>query len=419
MKKLFLGTSALIGAALFTSVANAEAPKITVGGFSTFEAGWTNSDNDSGEINRAFRNDNEIHFNVAGKGDNGLGYGAEIDLQADIDGAGNNVPGSSAPGFTNSGIVAHRTYGWLQGDNWGHIEFGSNDGVARTMKVDASSIARATGGIDGDFKYFADVNTLAAPGISGGSAGTFGSATAALNAVTGKANFITSPRLPVENGPADGFSSDLWGNDNKITYYTPRFMGFQLGVSYAPELYDRGQATNRPADSGDGVSGTSDIWEGGLNYEHQFDPVGFAAAVTGETGTVSNDRTAGTHVNGLEAWNAGAKISCHDFSIAGSYGDWRDSFDVDGVKADYWTVGGAYETGSLGASVTYMSSEYRPTGFDDKFQDVSVGVDYKLAPGLTPFAEYTWYDIDPSGTLPTGTVENKGNVVIVGSELSF
>ena len=20
-------------------------------------------------------------------------------------------------------IVAHRTYGWLQGDNWGHLEF--------------------------------------------------------------------------------------------------------------------------------------------------------------------------------------------------------------------------------------------------------------------------------------------------------
>jgi hypothetical protein len=49
-----------------------------------------------------------------------------------------------------------------------------------------------------------------------------------------------------------------------------------------------------------------------------------------------------------------------------------------------------------------------------------VGVDYKLAPGLTPYIEYTWYDIDPSN-IPAadGNFENKGNVVIIGSELSF
>jgi hypothetical protein len=30
--------------------------------------------------------------------------------------------------------------------------------------------------------------------------------------------------------------------------------------------------------------GASNIWSGGLNYENQFDQVGVAAAVTGETG---------------------------------------------------------------------------------------------------------------------------------------
>ncbi len=401
MKKILLGTSALIGAAtLLAGAAFAEDPKVTIGGFSTFEAAWSKSDNtdagvvgatDSKQRNVAFRNDNEIHFNIAGKSDAGLGYGAEIDLQADINGSA-----VSSPGSTNSGIVARRTYGWLQGDQWGHFEYGSNDSAARNLKVDASNIARATGGVDGDWYLFADTNSATT---------TF--------AGSGGGKFITVPRLPIEHGPATGFASDVWGNDTKVTYYTPRFSGFQLGVSYAPDLVNRGQLTSRSLETS---ADASNVWSGGLNYENQFDQVGVAAAVTGESAKATEGSSATN--NNVEAWNAGLKLSYLGFSAAGSYGDWRDSFDASGTKADYWTGGLAYETGPFGASVTYLGSEYKPTGFDNKFQDVSVGVDYKLAPGLTPFVEYTWYDINPTGTGNTGS-ENKGNVVIVGSQLSF
>lgn len=386
MKKILLGTSALIGAAvLLAGAAQADDPKVTVGGFSTFEAGWSKSNYTGSQHQVAFRNDNEIHFNIAGKTDAGLGYGAEIDLQADIDGSS-----TTAQGSTNSGINARRTYGYLQGDQWGHIEYGSNDSAARNLKVDASNIARATGGIDGDWYLFADLNPDS--GLTHG-------------------KFITVPRLPVEAGPANGFASDVWGNDTKITYYTPRFSGFQLGVSYAPELNNRGQATSRAFASDIG----SNVWSGGLNYENQFDQLGVAAAVTGES--AKSDSVA-TNGNNVEAWNAGLKLSYMGFSAAGSYGDWRDSLSTGGTKADYWTGGIAYETGPVGASVTYLGSETKPNGLNNKFQDVSVGVDYKLAPGLTPFVEYTWYDMNPTGAGNTG-LENKGNVVIVGSQLSF
>jgi len=336
----------------------------------------------------------------------GLGYGAEIDLQADINGS--STPSANTPGSTNSGITARRTYGWLQGDQWGHFEFGSNDGAARNLKVDASNIARATGGIDGDWYLFANTNSpmtadarFAGPG-----------ATSTAN--TTPHRFITVPRLPVEAGPATGFASDVWGNDTKVTYYTPRFSGFQLGVSYAPDMANRGQAASlNPSVTGD----ASDVISGGLNYENQFDQIGVAAAVTGEHAKTQNN-IAVTNGNNVEAWNAGLKLSYMGFSAAGSYGDWRDSLDANGTKADYWTGGLAYETGPFGASVTYLGSENKQTGYDDKFQDVSVGVDYKLAPGLTPFIEYTWYDINPTGSLST-PAENKGNVVIVGSQLSF
>lgn len=405
MKKILLGTSALIGAAtLLAGAALADDPKVTIGGFSTFEAGYSKSDFDQNERNVAFRNANEIHFNVAGKTDQGLGYGAELDLNADINGAGGTGNSPTTPGQTSSGLNAHRTYGYLQGDQWGHVEYGSNDGAARNLKVDASNIARATGGIDGDWVWFADVNQN---GANGGSGGNFvGGA--------GGNKFITAPRLPIENGPANGFANELWSNSTKITYYTPRFSGFQLGVSYAPDLQDRGELTDRLTNLSPGAG---NVWSGGVNYENQFDQLGVAAAATGESAK-SDVNPGGNTNNNVQAWNAGLKLSYLGFSAAGSYGDWRDSFAADGTKADYWTGGLAYEYQAIGASVTYLGSETKPNGFDNKFQDVSVGVDYKLAPGLTPFVEWTWYDINPTGAGTAG-LENKGNVVIIGSQLSF
>ncbi len=412
MKKILLGTSALIGAAtLLSGAALAEDPKVTVGGFNTFEAGYTESDMDDNLKNRAFRNNTEIHFNIAGKTGAGLNYGAEIDLQADIDGAGP----TSSTGTSGGGLNARRTYGWLGGDAWGHFELGSNDGVARTMKVDAASIARATGGIDGDWAYFADVNTfgaaVAGENVGAGSAG-------ALTGHTNNPNFITGPRLPVEHGPATGFFNEAWGNNNKITYYTPKFSGFQLGVSYSPDLENRGQLTDRVERVTAGTVTARDIWEGALSYEGQWDQFGFAAAVTGQTGKALEN----SGLEDLNAWNVGAKVSYLGFSLAGSYGDWDDSLTTSasgvGASADYWTVGAAYETGPFGASVTYLKSDTKIDGADNdnEFQSLSVGVDYKLAPGLTPFVEWTWYDIN---TDSAAVANNEGNVVIVGSQLSF
>lgn len=430
MRKILLGTTALICATtLLCKYAIAEEdPKVTVGGFNIFEAAWTKSDFDQGERDRAFRNDTEIHFNVAGKTGAGLGYGAEIDLQADVDGAGSYATLQyGQTGQTGSGIVARRTYGWLQGDGWGHLEFGSNEGVASTLKVDASNIARATGGINGDWRYFADTG---------------------INSYPSGFAFITAAALPVEHGPTNQFASDLWSNDDKVTYYTPRFQGFQAGLSYAPSLTNRGQLTDRSqSDLQNSGRAYQDIWEGGINYQGQFDQIAIAAGATGEISkTEESADNYFYHFENIKAWNAGAKLSYLGFSLAGSYGDWGNGlpgnvFEVFGgnphggtdgygslKKADYWTLGGDYETGPFGASVTYLSSVIKPSlsyftvppYLTEKFQNISLGMDYKLAPGLTPFIEYTWYDLDLSSSVGSvNSFQNKGNIVIVGSELSF
>ncbi len=411
MKKILLGTTTLIGAAsLFAGAALAETPKVTVGGYANFEAAYAAQDLDNQNINAAartqrgqsFRNDTMIAFKIDGKNDSGLGYGGEINLLAD-----------TSVDVQGRGANASKTVVYLDG-MWGRFELGSNVGADGTMKVDAASIARATGGINGDWNYFANVGD----------------------------QYLAQAALPLAYGRLDGANTNFTGNHteenlNKVTYYTPRFSGFQLGVSYLPDQINRGQGfvgtnfggnTNGPNTFSNTLGQSENIFTGGLSYDNKFGDIGFAAAATGEWGRAQQDA-----YHDLAAWNGGAKLSFMGFSLAGSYGDWGSSNTLkadhsDGTK--YWTAGGAYEYGPFGASVTYLSSKFDcgnstaangntancvGTG-KNKFQNVSGGLDYKLAPGLTPYAELSYFNQDDRSS---SALDNRGYVGIVGTQLNF
>jgi len=388
MNKLLLGTTALVGVAFAAQAALAETPKVTVGGFSEFQAGIMSDDQDANRRNHAFRSDNEISFKVDGKSDAGLGYGAEIWLEADV-----------TNDADTQGTNASKTFLYVEG-TWGRFEGGSNLGVDQTLKIDAASIARATGGIDGDWIYFANNTT---PNI-----------------------FVAKPDLPLNygytaSGVTGGLGDESQENLNKITYYTPRWNGFQAGLSYIPSDQERGQTTtsatrvDNTAAVG-GVSQAENIWVGGINYMGQWDQVSFGLAATGEFG----DAEASGYED-LSAWTLGAKLGYMGFSLAGSYGDWGDSLRLNTSNIDdtqYWTLGAAYEYGPYGISLTYLSSEYGVTSTtDNEFTSWSLGADYKLAPGLTPYVEFTAYDQDAVGTGIAN--DNEGHVFLIGSSLNF
>lgn len=146
MKKSILAVLALSTSAAAVS-AHAEDPKVTLSGVLDNQIGIVSEDLDTNLRSHAFRNDAQVGISAAGKTQNGLGYGAVIDLEADV----------SADAF-NQGINAARTYVYLDG-SFGRTEFGSTEGVDQTMRVNAGNIARATGGINGDFSFFNSVGT--------------------------------------------------------------------------------------------------------------------------------------------------------------------------------------------------------------------------------------------------------------------
>lgn len=391
MKKILLGTSALIGAAaLFAGAAHAaETPKVTLGGISKFEAGYSAEDKraalltGSGATNTAshpgaFLNDNVITVKVAGKTDAGLGYGGQIDLEAD-----------ATANADNAGVNAERTFIYVDG-KWGKLQGGSDLGVAKTMKVDASSIARATGGIDGDFTYFLSVPATAAA-----------------------TNVFATPDLFFDYG-AGVLGDESTQGVSKLSYYTPRVYGFQAGVSYQFDSTSAGQNVRRANTNVGTGTATKNILLGALNYEGKFSNVGVNLGATGETGAAQSDA-----VNNLRTYQLGAKFSYMGFSLAGSYANLGDSLRAKTTASDssnyFWTLGAAYETGPFGASVTYLQSKYDAGATSNKFSNVSVGADYKLAAGFTPYAEVNFIDYNPTGTAS----DNKATIGIVGTQLAF
>ena len=377
MKKILLGTSTLVAsAALFAGAAFAgETPKVTIGGVSDFQAGYVSEDLDTGLRAGAFRQETDLSIKFDAKTDAGLGYGGEIVL-----------PASNTSGADTNNNQVGKSYVYVDGA-WGRFEGGSNYGANSTLKVDASKIARATGGIDGDWTYF-----FSSP----------------------NAQFLATPDGVLDYG-AGSYGDESSEAINKVTYYTPRFAGFQAGVSYLFDTNSSNRGIN--IDRGNTTAGQAkNVVVGGVNYDNKFGDVSVAGSLTGEYGKSESAAS-----DGLHTYAAGAKVGYMGFSVAGSYGSWGDSLNTKAASdsaSNYWTAGVAYETGPFGASVTYLNSKMDTGASKNKLSNISVGVDYKLAPGLTPYAEVSFIDAN-SATAPAITSDNQGTVVIVGTSLAF
>lgn len=374
MKKILLGTSALASIVLAGNVYAAD-PTVTVGGFIDFQAGLVDQENaySTGSLahDLNFQNDTEVHIKASGKTDGGLEYGAVIELNADI----------NADADTDGGN-ADKTYIYVESEA-GRMEMGNNTGAQGAMKVDASTIAHGTGGIDGDFYDF----------------------------VGGTSTYIFSPDLPSD------FTMNIREDATKVTYYTPRWSGLQLGASFTP---DDGNGGTAAGFSGDVAGQNENVIGLGINYENtykggQMDGIGVRASLTGETG----DSEVSTRED-LNAWQTGAALSYQGFSVAGSYADWADSgLATTGLTEDnqnFWTAGAAYENGPYGLSLTYLDSEATDGATKFEFNNVVVSADYQLAPGLVPYVEVNFFEMDDNNI---ATSDNEGNAVLFGTQLNF
>jgi predicted porin len=330
-------------------------------------------------------------------------YGLEIASNA------NTSPSSSGnPNF------ASRVFIYLE-NAAGRFEVGANDGVNSTLALGAAKIAKGTGGIDGDYSSWIPYTAVG------------GANNEMLNDT-----FLTSPALP--------YAAYNQRKANKITYYTPTYNGFKGGLSYVRDATVQGTVYEALSFKGDGYQ---NVVEGGISYESKFNDMSLGLSLNGQIGEARDAFINSTPIplKKLGAWEVGGQISYDAFTFAASYGDWDTSGTLKNVaqdtpskKANFWTTGLAYDYQDKGGmSVTYMQSERRGAfaangynyinsnqatfdGATNKYEALSVGGEYKVMPGLMPYAEFTSFDY----TTPLSDIKtNKGSVVLAGVKLNF
>ena len=421
MKKTLLLTTALVGSMALAQAAMAQeatttstttttttettqtAEKspitVTLGGNARFTAGIVDDGDitkSTGDSTRAHAMDTDVEAIVYadGKTDSGLLYGAQMQLLRD-----NNDPEDGDD----------QQFAYLGGD-WGKIEAGDADGAADKLAIYAPNDF-GTGGVTG--KYFQYLNS-----------GTIFDDTSGYTSIgTGNKRYKL-------------FDSET---ASKISYYTPRFAGFQVGASYAPDGEGQGnrddsigsadldslynQATNKAFEN---------YVEVGANYEADFNDIGFAFGgsyvYAGAKGSSSGPSDKVEDLNGFQV---GTSVAYMGFTLGGGYvwqGDSGITQDVRNKQdSTGYNFGLQYETGPFIVGANALFAENQGYSSKDNQLDVySVGATYVLAPGLSTFVEGTFVPTnegsyyDAAAVNNTSTYDsNSGSAIILGTKVEF
>lgn len=330
MKKSLFATTAIVAAfGMGATAAQAQDASFSVGGFSNFYANWVDQDTPGGgyhESDYDFSTNTELLFDGEVTLDNGITAGMSVQVEAD------NNDGNGARDNIDENIV------YLDG-SFGRVELGHEDGAHDTMKYGATSIKAVY------------------PGGYNNTTGTF------IN-VTGSAPITVN------------FNDS--GDSTKINYYTPRFAGIQVGITHAP---DGNADAVIPAR---GVTETTDLWEGGVNYVNSFNGFDLAASLTGNYGASPNPDTA----ENPYSVTGGVVLGFGGFEFGGSYGFGENQAEDELMAGD---LGVGYSTGPWKISLTgfYSQIDFNGNSNENELMEGQLGVNYALGGGVSVFGTGT------------------------------
>lgn len=198
-------------------------------------------------------------------------------------------------------------------------------------------------------------------------------------------------------------TTNLRLNDNdsgKFTYITPRYAGFQAGVSYIPTFEQAGGDNNSAltkVGTGDGGrnSGQHDGVAVGLNYTNTFEGVGVQAS-GGWMRAESFSGGANLNNSNLIAYNLGAQFSYAGFAVGGAYVNVPQGQRTATTRfnGESWTVGGNYTFGPYIVGITYMTGVNNKTtgGGMDRLEQGAISGTYVLGPGIRLVGGVFYYD---------------------------
>jgi len=335
MKKILLAGSAM-AAFGFAGAAQASEPiTLSLGGYMEQWAGFADSD-DGDEAKNAFQSDSEVYFDGETILDNGIQVGAHIELEAE----------------TSSDQIDEQ-FLYLSG-GFGRFEIGKNDSVADSMSITAPSVG-PVGVNDGDMTSWTDSVSL------------------------------------IDTVPSSG-------DQNRVTYFTPSFGGFQAGVSYADQGSTNGGFDTDFNDDNDGINGFQsdsagddmNIVSAAIAYSGDFD--GFSISVSAE----------GENQGEGNWYGVGANVGFGAFTVGSSWGHTEDDYGVsedaasdNGGDVDAYDFGVAYamDAASVSLSYAYQDDETDNT----ETQAIDLGLRYALGAGVSWRSSLFWGEDDVEG----------------------
>jgi hypothetical protein len=353
MRKLVLGSTALVGVATLTGAATGSAYasdgiKLDVGGFfqTVYQGVFDSKSSDSPGANRnydRFLHNAEVHFKGETTLDNGLTIGAQIELE-----------GENASDQIDKSFVY-----WSGG--FGKVSIGSQDGPIAACSV---------------FPPGATANFSAFSPASWGSNDAIGS---------------------------NSVCSDAWGkgNSQSIKYTTPNFGGFQLTLGYEPSgnAEDYTQQGVNNAGTPSNPNGTSHHDFGAYaTYSYAGDGWGVDWGGGGSWQAAFNN-TGGGNDGPSAAYQTALNVTAGGFSVGGIF----EYYDTGGNDNNAWVAGGgasytvdAWTVGLQGSHGHYngtgLGFDSDPGGSRNLNRVILTGA-YDLGPGVLLDAElgYTWF----------------------------
>ena len=385
MKKYLYGTTILAAVGLAAGPVSAAEPlHMELSGYYTQWFGQAD-DGLAGVAEGVSLQNAEVNFNMRGELDNGLKIGGRIELEGTSNG-GDRIDqhylilaggfGELRIGAINSGRYS---YGWNTSDP--SVGMGINSGWASSWMT--------TGG-----------NTI-------------------------------STRF---RSPAISTVIDASNDEQKLTYFTPRFNGFQLTGSWTPQGHiitsgSVGQGGANPYRSADATTYTNG-WDLGVSYSGAFDQVGVEvqAGVAGADEPDFAVAAVDALFDDYLAYNGGIAFSYAGFSIAGSFAVVDEGLafatGANSNEGRSFNTGIAYSTGPWGFSAAYFNG--REEGVianapDEENEFFALGASYALGPGLRTTITFLSgeYEDDLVGAANVAAGDNDARAVVVGIHAGF
>jgi len=409
MKKQIIVASLLLSTSAFSDVPLVKTNvgcKIDIGAEVVFEGGTriqnkkdrpydvTKNNDDLG-----FTSNAAVHLTVTHQAKNDWVYGMQAGLSTN-----SNSTSKAGKHYLD------RTYLWGENDRFGRVEIGSNVSAANEMMI--------TGDESGSWQIYVNLKTLTSAGTT----------------AVDSSNFLTSSKLVFKESNFEAFESHE--RSRKISYYTPKYNGFQLGVSFIPDVANNGDSIAMPNTS-DSNRQERNAVSAGLLWSKKIDSKqNIELALVSEYAKLARspkDRTNNRYFYNAKAASIGGTYTYGDVAVSASYGNhWKTN--VEKINAHipntfFYDIGVAYnftEKTKLTASALYTEK------FTNPMLVTAVGIDYKLASGIKPYTKLVYFNMkqkksynkvsvtaDGTSSISDSNYRNEGTALIFGTIVKF